>query len=122
MTPYTLPGAPAITTVTAGDAAATVTWTAPASNGGSAITGYVVTPYIGSTAQTAQTFSSTATTQTVTGLTVGTSYTFTVAAINAAGTGPASAKSSAVTINSGPSLTFAAPGGWRGRASPTGTR
>ena len=107
--PYTLPGAPTIGSVSAGDAAATVTWTAPASNGGSVITGYVVTPYIAGVAQTAQTFSSTATTETVTGLTAGTSYTFKVAAINAAGTGPASASSAAVTVNTGPSLTFTAP-------------
>ncbi len=109
VTPYTVPGAPTIGTATAGDAAATVTWTAPASNGGSAITGYVVTPYIAGVAQTPQTFNSTATTDTVTGLTVGTSYTFKVAAINAAGPGAASAASGSVTINSGPSLTFAAP-------------
>jgi large repetitive protein len=107
--PFTLPGAPTIGTAAAGDSAATVTWTAPASNGFSAITGYVVTPYIAGVAQTPQTFSSTATTQTVTGLTPGTSYTFRVAAVNAAGTGPASAASGAVTVNAGPSLTFAAP-------------
>jgi large repetitive protein len=107
--PYTLPGAPAIGTATAGDSAATVSWTAPAGNGGSAITGYVVTPYIAGVAQTARTFSSTATTETVTGLTPGTSYTFKVAAVNAAGTGPQSAASAAVTVNAGPSLTFAAP-------------
>ncbi|HEY2578581.1 MAG TPA: fibronectin type III domain-containing protein, partial [Streptosporangiaceae bacterium] len=107
--PFTLPGAPAITAVSAGDAAASVSWSAPASNGGSAITGYVVTPYIAGVAQTPQTFSSTATTQTATGLTPGTSYTFTVAAVNAAGTGPASAQSAAVTVNAGPSLTFSAP-------------
>jgi len=107
--PYTLPGAPAIGSVSPGDSAATVNWTAPASNGGSAITGYVVTPYIAGVAQAPQTFTSTATTQAVTGLTPGTSYTFKVAAINAAGTGPASAMSSAVTVNAGPALTFAAP-------------
>ena len=109
MIPYVLPGAPTIGSVSAGDSAATVNWTAPASNGGSAITGYVVTPYIAGVAQTAQTFSSTATTQTVTGLTPGTSYTFKVAAVNAAGTGPASAASAAVTPNAGPSLTFGPP-------------
>ena len=42
----------------------------------------------------------------MTGLTPGTSYTFKVAAVNAAGTGPASAASAAVTVNAGPSLTF----------------
>jgi uncharacterized repeat protein (TIGR01451 family) len=106
--PYTLPGTPAITTAVAGDSAATITWTAP-SNGGSAITGYVVTPYLGLVAQATQTFAGGATTETATGLTPGTAYTFTVAAQNPAGTGPASAKSSAVTPNSSPTLTFAAP-------------
>ena len=55
--------------------------------GGSPITGYVVTPYVGGTAKTAQTFNNTATTETVTGLTNGTAYTFKVAAINGVGTG-----------------------------------
>ncbi|MEP7089199.1 MAG: putative Ig domain-containing protein, partial [Nocardioidaceae bacterium] len=105
--PYVLPGAPTITAASAGDSAATLTWTAP-SNGGNAITAYVVTPYIGGSAQTTTTFGA-GTTQTVTGLTAGTAYTFTVAARNAAGTGPPSARSSAVTPNLSPSLTFAAP-------------
>ena len=82
VTPATTPGAPTIGTATAGNASATVTWTAPSSNGGSPVTGYVVTPYIGATAQTAQTFTSTDTSEVVTGLTNGTAYTFTVAAIN----------------------------------------
>ena len=90
--PYTVPGQPAITAATAGDSAATLTWTAPA-NGGSPITGYVVTPYIGAVAQTPQTFTGTATTQTATGLTPGAAYTFTVTAQNVAGTGPPSARS-----------------------------
>jgi len=107
VTPYALPGAPTISAATAGDSAATLTWTTPSSNG-SAITGYVVTPYIGATAQPTQTFSA-ATTQTVTGLTAGTAYTFTVAAVNQAGTGPASAASSPVTPNNSPSLNFPAP-------------
>ena len=75
-----------------------MSWTAP-NNGGSAITSYTVTPYIGSTAQTPVTVSGSppATSTTVTGLTNGTSYTFTVSATNAVGTGPASTPSNSVT-------------------------
>ncbi|WP_329426066.1 putative Ig domain-containing protein [Streptosporangium sp. NBC_01495] len=106
--PYNVPGRPTITAATAGTSSANLTWTAPASNG-SAITGYVVTPYIAGVAQPTQTFSGTATTQSVTGLTPGVSYTFTVTAVNAAGPGPASLPSSAVVPNAAPAFTFAAP-------------
>lgn len=108
VTPYAVPAAPTITAAAAGDSAATLTWTTPANNG-SAISGYVVTPYLGAAAQTPITFVGAATTQTVTGLTPGAVYTFTVAAQNLAGTGPASAKSGAVTPNFSPSLTFPDP-------------
>ena len=67
-----------------------VTWTAPAANGGSAITSYTVTSSGG---QTCTTPNGTTTSCTVTGLTNGTSYTFTVKATNAVGSGPASAPS-----------------------------
>jgi hypothetical protein len=97
ITPKTVPGVPLIGMATPGNAHATLTWTAPASNGGSPITGYVVTPYVGATAQAAKAFNSTATTQVITGLTNGTSYTFKVAAKNAVGTGAQSAASNAVT-------------------------
>ena len=53
----------------------------------------MVTPYIAGVAQATQTFNTTATTETATGLTNGTAYTFTVAAINGVGTGTASAAS-----------------------------
>jgi hypothetical protein len=66
----------------------------------------VITPYIGTTQQTATTFNSTATVETVTGLTNGTTYTFTVAAKNAHGIG-LSATSGAVTI--GPPVANAGP-------------
>ncbi|SER30994.1 DUF7927 domain-containing protein [Microlunatus flavus] len=107
--PYTLPDAPTVTAVSAGTSSATLTWTAPSGTGFTPLTGYVVTPYVGTVAQTPTTFSGTTTTRTVTGLTPGTAYTFRVAAVNAAGTGPASASSAAVTPNASPSLTFAAP-------------
>ncbi|MGN6750965.1 MAG: DUF4082 domain-containing protein, partial [Intrasporangium sp.] len=94
----TAPGAPTNVTASAGDASATVSWTAP-SNGGSTITGYTITPYIGTAAQatTKVTGSPPATTATVSGLTNGTAYTFTVTATNAVGTGPESSASAAVT-------------------------
>ena len=50
-----------------------------------------------------------ATSTTVTGLTNGTSYTFTVSATNANGTGPASSPSNAVTPNAPPTVTSVTP-------------
>jgi len=75
-----------------------VSWTAPATTT-SPITGYVVTPYIGSSAQTPFIASSSATSATVAGLTNGTAYTFTVAAVERLGTTPESSASNPVTPN-----------------------
>jgi hypothetical protein len=86
------PGAPTIGTATAGDASASVTFTAPTNNGGSAITSYTVTSSPGSLTGTGA-----SSPITVSGLTNGTAYTFTVTATNATGTGPASAASNSVT-------------------------
>ena len=94
--PVTVPDAPAAPTATAGNTQATVTWTVPYDEG-SAITGYVITPYIGATAQTPIDLGPDVTTDNITGLTNGTAYTFTVAATNGVGTGVASAASNAVT-------------------------
>ncbi len=80
--------------VTAGDGQVVVSWTAPVANGGSAITSYAVTAAPGGATCTA---TAPAVTCTVTGLTNGTAYTFTVTATNALGTSPASAASAAVT-------------------------
>ncbi|MEI6679532.1 MAG: fibronectin type III domain-containing protein, partial [Mariniphaga sp.] len=89
------PGAPTIGTATAGTAQATVVFTAPASNGGSAITSYTATSSPGGfTGTLSQAGSGTIT---ITGLAVGTAYTFTVTATAASGTGPASAASNSVT-------------------------
>ena len=92
------PRHPTGVTATAGNGSANVSWTAP-SNGGSAITSYTVTPYLSGVAQTPTTVTGAppATTATVTGLTNGQPYTFTVTATNAIGSGPASSASNAVT-------------------------
>jgi len=89
----TVPGTPTIGTATAGDEQARVTFTASASNGGSAITKYTVTSNPGSKTGTGGTASSII----VTGLTNGTAYTFTVTATNTIGTSMASSASNSVT-------------------------
>ena len=95
----TVPDAPTGVAGNSGDQSVSLHWSAPANNGGAAITSYRITPYIGSSAQTPVSTGSAATSYTVTGLTNGTAYTFTVAATNSVGTGAASAASAAVTPN-----------------------
>jgi Fibronectin type III domain len=94
-----VPGAPrAVTAVAAGSGAATVAWKAPASNGGSPILGYTVTPYLGVFAQTPVDIGGKATAATLTGLQDGKVYQFAVTARNAVGTGASSLRSVAMTV------------------------
>ncbi|MCU1464340.1 MAG: Alkaline phosphatase [Actinomycetia bacterium] len=91
------PRAPTALVASTGNGRATLQWTAPLANG-AAITKYVVTPYVGATAQAPRTFASTATTQIVAGLTNGTAYGFKVAAVNSRGTGAQSNATPAMVI------------------------
>ena len=104
-TPSTVPGAPTSVSALGGNAQAVVSFTAPANNGGAAITSYTATATPGGA-----TASGASSPLTVTGLTNGTSYTFTVTATNPAGTGAASGASLAVTpVMPAPAPTVATP-------------
>jgi alpha-tubulin suppressor-like RCC1 family protein len=89
-----VPGKPLDVVATAGDGNATVKWTRPDSDGGSTITGYVATS---SPDSKACAWTSGSLSCTVSGLTNGVPYTFTVTATNGVGTGSASDPSSSVT-------------------------
>ena len=80
MSTPTIPGAPTSVTAVAGTNSVTVSWTAPASNGGSEVTGYTVTPSVGSPVALGNVL-----TTTFTGLASGTPLTFTVVSRNAVG-------------------------------------
>jgi hypothetical protein len=71
-----------------GEGRATITWTPPQSDGGSPITGYVVTPYAGTTPLSSTQLGPDARSFTADGLANGVAHTLRVAAENAAGTGP----------------------------------
>jgi len=92
-----VPAAPTNVTASAGNANATITWTAPAGVISQApVTDYVV-QYSSNSGSTWTTFADGTSTNTyavVTGLTNGTAYTFRVAAVNGAGTGAWSASAS----------------------------
>jgi len=92
-----VPGAPTSVSAIAGDALATVRFTAPNVIGGSPIILYTVTSNPGGITATRA-----GSPIAVTGLANGTAYTFTVTATNAVGTGPASSPSNSVTPTATP--------------------
>lgn len=87
-----VPDAPIIGTATADDGQATVAFSLPADDGGSDITGYIVTSNPGNVSAIG-----TESPITVTGLINGTTYTFTVVATNAVGNSVTSAQSNSLT-------------------------
>ena len=105
-----VPTAPTIGTATAGNTQATVTFTAPTSTGGTAITSYTAVSSPGGFTATGA-----SSPLTVTGLSNGTAYTFTVYATNAVGNSASSAASNSVT----PATVPGAP--TIGTATATGT-
>jgi hypothetical protein len=114
VTPYTVPAAPATVAVEAGDRQATVTWSAPAADGGSPLTGYVLEhSEDGGTTWTATAdVDATHTDYTATGLTNGDTVHFRVSARNAAGTGPAATPQTVTprTVADAPAPLTATPG------------
>lgn len=91
------PGAPTMTYPITGNLSVKVSWVTPNSNGGSPITGYILTasPAIGAPVEldgSTQTYE-------YTNLVAGTQYSFQVQAVNAAGAGPLSDPSVTVTID-----------------------
>lgn len=86
------PSAPSIGTATRSSGSISIPFT-PGFNGGSPVTGYTVTASPGGA-----TFAGSSSPITATGLTLGTSYTFTVTATNALGTSPASGSSNSMVF------------------------
>jgi hypothetical protein len=118
ITTATVPGAPTVgsTTMTSGTTA-TVAFTQPASNGGATITSYTATSSPGNITGTINQAGSG--TITVSGLSVNTTYTFTVKATNSVGQGSASAASS-MTAWYDSSRTIQTPAGYS-QVTLTGT-
>jgi hypothetical protein len=96
---FVKPDPPTVVSVVGRNAAVQVSWDKPAFDGNRTITGYVIKAYLDSDNSLVSTtpFDSSILTRTVTSLTNGTAYKFTVSAVNSIGTSDESTMSSAVT-------------------------
>ncbi|MHB8512297.1 MAG: RCC1 domain-containing protein [Actinomycetota bacterium] len=111
-TPATVPSAPQSVSATSGNQQVLLSWSAPASNGGAAITNYNIYRSTSSGAETLLTQVGNVTSYTDIGLTNGTAYYYKIAAVNSAGTGLKSGEVSAVpaTVPSAPQSVSATSG------------
>ena len=109
VTPATTPGAPTIGAATAGNGQAQIAFTAPASNGGSAITTYAA---VCTAAAAAPSANGTSSPITVTGMTNGVTYACNVRAANIIGAGPASGDVNVTPVGppAAPTIGAATPG------------
>jgi hypothetical protein len=108
VTPRTLPTVPTAVGGSPSNGQVVVTWSAPGSDGGAAISDYIIQWRESSGPgawNTVADGTSTATTATVTGLTNGTGYDFRVAAANVAGTGAYSSPSPSIVPSDAPAPT-----------------
>jgi large repetitive protein len=97
VTPARIPRAPGYPSATPGDAAASLSWVAPADNGGAPITSYRYSMDNGAWTD----FSTlTGTSGTITGLTNGSTHSFRVEAVNSAGEGLAGGEGNTIIIGS----------------------
>jgi Ca2+-binding RTX toxin-like protein len=96
------PTAPTSVTAVAGNASASVTFLAPSSDGGSPITSYVVRTIAVDGGAVPAPVTTTTLSATINGLSNGSQYRFTVEAVNAVGSSPASTQSNLVTPSAAP--------------------